>query len=103
MPIDEASIQALKAKHGEVYLLSAKTGEQIAVRVPNDGEWAAFIDQREKTGARALKALVLMTALHPGDTDVRKMIDARPGLSQIFGARIMEIAGMAEEAELKKA
>jgi hypothetical protein len=101
-PIDEATIQALKAKHGEVHLVSAKSGEQVVLRVPSDSEWGSFIDLREKTGARALKWLVISSAVHPDAVEVRKLLEARPGLQQIFGARAMEVAGMAEEAELKK-
>lgn len=101
-PIDETTIQALKAKHGEVHLLTAKTGEQVVLRVPTDSEWGSFLDLREKNGARALKALTISVAVYPDAMEVLRMIDARPGIQNIFGARAMEIAGMAEEAEIKK-
>jgi predicted ATP-grasp superfamily ATP-dependent carboligase len=102
MPIDPKTIAELKSKHGDIYVLSSK-GSEVVVRGPTDAEWGAYLDEREKRGARASKMLVLTCAVHPDEDAVRTLLDRKPALAQIFGARVLEIAGMEEEATVKKA
>ncbi len=101
--MDEVVINELKSRHPEVYILTAKGGESIAVRPPTDGEWGAFLDDREKIGSRALKSLVRSCVLFPPEIEFLKLLDKRPALANVFGAKIMEIAGLEEEAQVKKA
>lgn len=100
--INENIINELKAKHENVYVLTAKSGESIAVRSPNDPEWGLFQDDREKRGPRALKNLVRMCLLHPSQSELYEIFNRKPALANIFGARLVELAGLEEEAEVKK-
>lgn len=108
MPIDPKTIVELKSKHGDIYILSSKVakgsdGYEVVVRGPTDAEWGAYLDEREKHGARAMKMFVLTCAVHPDEDAVRMMFDKKPGLAQVFGARLLEIAGMEADATVKKA
>lgn len=100
--ITEQTIAELKTKHGEIHLLTAKGGHEIIVRAPNDAEWGSFLDEREKIGARALKGLVRSCLLHPSSSDFKALLDKKPALANVFGAKLLEIAGMEEEAVAKK-
>lgn len=102
MAIGPKILEELKAKHGDVALLTAKSGEEVVVRVPTGAEWDYFLDQREKIAARALKGLLLAVVVHPTAEEARALIGKKPGLAQVFGARVIELAGMEDEAQVKK-
>lgn len=102
MRIDKSKLEELKAKNPDAYLLKAKGDVEIVVRPPNDAEWGAYQDDREKRGARALKGLVLSVILYPSADDFQLELDRKPGLANLFGGKVMEIAGLEEEAIAKK-
>ena len=86
----------------EVYVLESESA-QIAVRIPTDAEWGSFLDEREKTGARSLRNLVRTCLVAPSDSDFRALLNKKPGLSNVFGNQLLELAGLNETASVKKA
>ena len=100
-----AKEQILKVKQenpgAEVYQLSAGP-HAILVRSPSDAIWAAFQDAKEKGGTRALKQLVLDCVLHPSADEVRSIFEKKPALANTWGVKLMDIAGLEEEAQVKK-
>lgn len=103
MPIDDSTIAALKAEHGEILHLETDYGEAI-FRVAKPTEWQRFLDEvtDAEVRARALKTLVLQCVVHPERVEFERLIAARPGLVQTFGNELTSFCGLGRAAVRKK-
>jgi hypothetical protein len=99
--IDKAAMERAKAEHGEVYVLKAK-GHEVLVKLPGPAEWAGFLDEREKRGSRALKGLFESCCLVPAKAELEQLLSKWPALGSVFGGKVWDLAGAAEEVEAKK-
>ena len=104
--IPQETIAKVKAERGagglELHVLEA-AGNAVIVRTPSSGIWDAFQEARDKVGTRALRQLLCDCVVYPESAEVLGMLDRRPALANVFGAKLLELAGLEEEAKAKKA
>jgi hypothetical protein len=109
MEISQEQIDKLKAAHAgaELHQVTAGSGEReasVVVKVPTRERWNRFkaqvADQNRK--ALAFEALVVDCVVHPSKAELGAMLEARPGLSEAFGGKITELAGLEETVTAKK-
>ncbi len=100
---DERTIERLKAEHGEVYLLEA-AGVAVVARPPSRAEYRRFRARAldEKNRADALEALTRACVVWPEQAEFDTLLEQKPALAEVFGAKLLELAGAVEEAEIKK-
>lgn len=101
--MDEATIEALKTKHGEIYEISA-CGETVIVRKPpkaayNKYRTYLFDDERRHT---AMEALLTDCVIYPDKESLFAMLDRLPGLAETFGSECARLAGNTKQVEVKK-
>ena len=98
-------LDKLKAEHGDdVYVLEAM-GHTVAVRMPTEAEFDAFMAQvtAPKQGAVAVKLLFRRVCVWPPKSEVEAMLARKPGLGATFGNKVAELAGLGAEVEMGKA
>ena len=101
--VPEAIIEAARATHGEVSELTA--GEYaVLVRAPTRGEYKRFraesLDERKR--AEAVEHLCRSCVVYPDPAAFDALLDRKPALADIFGAKVLELEGAAGEAEARK-
>ncbi len=100
--IDQAKLEELKQKHGDVYLLT-KDEDQIAVRKPTRAEIMRIIDKGGDVRYADLQQLVTGCALFPEGPELASLLQERPGLVIPFSEGLTRIAGLSKGIETKKA
>lgn len=107
--LSQEQIEKLKATHpgADLHLISAGGGDRevsVVAKVPNRERWMRFKaqaqDQHRK--AVAVEALVIDCVVHPSPQEVAQMLEARPALTETFGNKIAELAGLEETVTAKK-
>lgn len=105
----QEQIEKLKAAHpnADLQLISAGGGDRevsVVVKVPNRERWMRFKahaqDQHRKSVA--MEALVIDCVVYPSPAEVAQMLEARPALTETFGNKIAELAGLEETVSAKK-
>ncbi len=101
--MDQATIDALKAKHGEIYELSA-CGEIVIIRKPSKAAYNKyrtylFDDERRHT---AMETLLTDCVVDPDKESFFAIIDRLPGLAETFGSECARLAGNTKQVEVKK-
>jgi hypothetical protein len=107
MPITEEQIAKHRAaKAGiEMHVISnSDTGIEVLVRVPDEGAWKRFRAMGSDDAQRpmALRQLVLDCLLEPTPAEFLGILAHRPGLSETFGADLVEIAGVSRANTRRK-
>jgi hypothetical protein len=99
---DEA-LAAARAQHGEVTELSA-SGVSVLVRAPSRGEYKRFRSDSFDAAKRsdAVERLCRACVVAPDAATFDRILDARPALADVFGARVLELAGATAEATAQK-
>lgn len=103
--LDESSLDALKSKYPGVQLHLAECDEgAIVFRTPPRGEWKRFVSEAaEKARAgEALAALVRSCLVWPDLGTYDALIERLPALSEAFGTKVAEAAGVQESVVVKK-
>jgi hypothetical protein len=100
MAIEQKIIDELKAKHGELVILSTASYE-VVVKAPNRQVWRKFVSKvaDEKSRADAVEVLFLDCVVYPDAPVINAMLDAKPALAQQFGS---EVADLARDGEVEK-
>jgi hypothetical protein len=103
MPIDKSIIEGLKAEHGDVYLLEAKE-ESVVVTVPTRPQYRRFIEAAGKDNKRphAMETLCRECVVYPNAETFDALLEKKPGLAATFSAKLLELAGVEDEAAAKK-
>jgi len=101
--LDPKKIAELKQEHGDVYSLTVG-GSEFVVKAPGDGEWYRFLDlsSEAKKRTRALRLLVESCLLHPSKDEFESLLAKRPAIAMTLGNKLCELAGLEEEATVKK-
>lgn len=107
MPITEEQIAKHKAANpgAELHVISnADTGIEVLVKVPNEGEWKRFRTMGSDDAQRplALRQLVLACIQEPSPAEFMGILAQRPGLSETFGADLVELAGVSRANTRRK-
>lgn len=101
--IDEATLQELEAKHGEV--LHLRIGKYEAVfRGPDRDTWRRYMTEigDERTKAYAPDALVSACCVWPEKARFQQMLAAKPALAASFAGPLQEFAGLGRAEVVKK-
>jgi len=100
---DDSTIQRLKAEHGEVYLVESG-GVAVVVRPPRSPEYKRFrsLVMDEKRRPDALERLTRDCVVWPDPEELDALLERRPALAEVVGGKLLELAGAAEEVEIKK-
>jgi hypothetical protein len=100
VPIEQKTIDELKAKHGELHQLSSPNFTVI-VRKPDRQVWRKFCDAivDERRRVDAVERLFLDCVVYPESAAVNAMLDSKPALAQQFGS---EVADLAKDGEVEK-
>jgi hypothetical protein len=96
-------IGKLKAEHDDIYRINVGD-DSFIVRPPTRTEYRRFITaaSNDKKRAIALEDLCADCVLHPEPEQFRQLTDRKPGIPATIGNKLLEIAGVVEEAEAKK-
>lgn len=96
-------LEALRAEHGEVLVLEAM-GYRVAVRMPTEAEFDAFVAgvSTPAKGAASVKVLFRRVVVWPSRPEVDAMLKAKPGLGITFGNKVADWAGLGAEIEAEK-
>lgn len=96
-------LDQLQAKHQDVAILSAND-EVIVVRPPTRPEYKRFRARSVDVNMRAdaVEELTKSVLLYPDRTGFDVILDKKPALADVFGAKVLELAGLTQEAEVKK-
>jgi hypothetical protein len=103
MAISQDVIDSARAKYGDVMHLSAE-GFEVLVRRPSREQYrrfrAAVNDPKLKPDA--VENLLRDCTAHPDAKGLDAILDARPGLAEVFGSAVLDLAGVGAEADAKK-
>jgi len=104
--MDAATIEKTKAEHPNVEILhlTAKDGSEVLAKIPQKKEMDMFRDlaSSDKTKSRSPERLLRACVLHPVQEELGMLLDRRPGLVESWVGKLLEAAGITEEAEAKK-
>lgn len=102
IPIEK--LAELESLHEEGHLLTGPEGHQVFVKRPGRKEWKRFQSGAEQPGKRldAYEQLLQDCRVYPEKAKLDEMLESRPALGMLFGARVVDLAGMVGEAEVKK-
>ena len=100
----EAIDKAKAANPGRDIMLLSAGGYEVVAKAPGTAEMNMFRDliASEKTKPRATERLLRACVLHPSQEELGAMLEKKPGLVESFGGKLVEEAGITEEAEVKK-
>lgn len=103
--IDPKLLEELKAKHGNVVVLTADEAcVQVACKRPDRATYKRFKveigDANKKTSA--LENLCLTCLVHPSREEFERLLDEMPALGDTFGAALWDKVVGAEDASAKK-
>jgi len=103
MTIDPQTIEALKAKHGELTLLEADD-VAIIVRSVDLGAYRIFKKKAaaEETRATAGEDLLYGVLVHPTREELQTSVRGRPFLLEHFANEVVKNAGALAEVRSKK-
>lgn len=105
MKIEQAAIDQVKLENPdkELHKITSK-GNEIIVRCPTQPEYQRFVQLagEPKTKYAALAGLVRSCTIHPKGSELEKLISIQPGVVVTFANKLLEIAGVEEEAEAEK-
>ena len=98
-----ADLDALKAKHGEIFALATDDAE-IIIRKPTRTEYRKFLRESAETDLRAgaIEDLVRAVVLVPDAQGFGAMLNELPGLCEEFAPHILKLAGLTGKAIVKK-
>lgn len=104
--IDQKTLEELKAKHGEVHVLSAENaGIQVACRRVDRATYkrlkAELADVAKR--ATAFENLFLACVVFPDREAADRMLDELPALGDSFGTALWDKTIGAEDPSVKKA
>lgn len=97
-------VEKAKSEHGEVHVLTAEGGEAVICRRPTRGEYRKFKADRADDAKRimAVESLFLSCLVHPPPAEFDAVLDRRPALADVFGVKLLELAGFDEKVESGK-
>lgn len=93
----------LLSKHADGHFISGPEGHEVFVNRPSRAAWKRFVKTQDDSSKRldALEQLLKDCLVYPDKPGLDAILDSRPALGGLFGARLLELAG-AGETELKK-
>lgn len=103
MPLGEAELDALKAKHGrQLQLITTPEGE-VVVRAPDRATWRMFKSMVSDDSKRELAAERLLHAclVHPDKVTLERMLDDAPALEDVLAGAVLELAKQRASIEKK--
>jgi hypothetical protein len=103
--IDPKVLEDLKAKHGEVVVLSdEETGTEIVVRKPPRAAYKRFRSMAfdPKKQADAAESLMVDCVVHPSNDAWNALLDVYPALAETFAPEVLKLAGASQSVEAKK-
>lgn len=103
--IDDQTLDALKAEHGdELHVLDA-AGQTVVAKVPSRAEYQRFMatSSDKKKAEQALYNLAAGCIVHPPRAEWAAIADKRPGLPSTFASELLKLAGLVDEVDAKKA
>ena len=103
--IDPKIVEDLKAKHGDVYILTAEeAGVQVVCKRPSRPVYRKFRDQRSDPNKRsmALEDLFISCLVHPAPKEFDRVLDEMPALADTFGIALWDKVTGAEDATVRK-
>ncbi len=100
--MDASKLDDLRAKHGDVAVLSAE-GYEVAVKRPGRAEYGKWRKRSGDPATRpeATEVLFRDCCVDPEPAAVGAMLDKRPALGDVFGAECLKLAGLSAEADAK--
>lgn len=104
MPVPKEVIDQAKQAHGEVYCLEG-ADVAVLVRSPKRAEYRKFkatVLGNQAAAADALETLLREVVVFPDSAAFDALLEQKPGLSETFGQKVLEIAGVSEQVSLKK-
>lgn len=116
MPIDEQTLESLKAKHGSVLHLKffdpndereekdRTPAAEIVVKRPSRAaykRWRSMIVDDAKK-ADAVETLMKDAVVHPTLPEWEAMLDEYPALPETFGGEVLKLLGANTKADAKK-
>ncbi len=94
--IDEKQVEELKAKHGELRLLSADLEEggylDVIVRPPPRAQLGRFAEEVMRDPYRAMNNLFFECLVEPDADQMRTLFGRYPGLLLAFANRLLAMA-----------
>lgn len=106
MPITKQQFDAAVAANPGVeieVLQHDKLPDEVLARVPSSQIWGVFRNmQNDGKKMDAALFLVQSSVLYPERTELTKMLDAHPGLVEVWAGELIEMAGVSGGARRKK-
>jgi hypothetical protein len=102
--IADDEIEKLKREHDEVHVITA--GDfSVAVRTPKRADVRRWQDTASVPAKRvgATEQLVRDCVVYPDHAAYDALIERKPLLPMTFGEKLLEIAGLIQDADAKKA
>lgn len=94
--MDEQRIEALKAKHGDIYLLTADMEEEgtleVVVRKPGRPQFGRFAEEVARDTYRAMNNLFFECLVEPEADRMRGLFERYPGLLMSLANRLLSLA-----------
>jgi len=102
--IADEKLAELRAQHGPTVEELFAHEQHVYAKRPDRGAYKKFRAKsvNENTRADALEQLTRECIVHPTGADLMALFDAYPALADVFGAKVLESAGLTGEAEAKK-
>lgn len=103
MSLSPEVLERLAAMGMELHHLSSDEYD-VVVKRPDRPSYKRFKSMMSDPQKRvdALEQLMRDCLVHPTRQEFDAMLDKRPALGDLFGARVLELAGLTAEAEAKK-
>lgn len=101
-------LDELKAEHGEIYLIRHPDGEfpPVIVKKPSKTEYNRFKSEashdRKAVADKAVTGFFNRHVVYPARGDLDVILEQYPALEDAYGKKLLELAGMVENAEAKK-
>lgn len=102
---NEAKIQELKAKHGAGIELVELDDDEFVLRPPAYAEFLRFIDESQGTDvarSAAMTNFVTPCVVWPEPSDLRKLLEQKPGYITKLSIELQAMAGQSTKAKRKK-
>jgi hypothetical protein len=103
--IEPDVLEKLRAANPGVELVQLEAlGIGFVFKSPPRAEWKRFraMYNNPAQQADAFEALVFGCLLHPTADDLRRALDRKPALAELFGAKLADAAGISAEVIEKK-
>jgi hypothetical protein len=103
--MDSAKLEALKAQHGELFVIETDDGEALAFRRPTRAEYKRFkanaLDEQKRMDAD--EQLVRAVTIYPDAEGFAALLDRKPALATSMAGEVLKVAGAVQGLEAKKA